>query len=1091
MTHEDPLRTRREVVTPLTAELDAVGFEDAVEIGHGGFGVVYRCWQAALDRTVAVKVLTAELDPDNQARFIREQRTMGRLTGHPNIVTVLEAGATASGRPYLVMPYHPRDSLDAWIRKHGPVSLEKTLSIGVKIAGALESAHRLDIVHRDVKPGNILLTEYGEPALTDFGIARIAGGFRTSTGTLTGSPAFTAPEVLEGETPTSAADVYGLGATLFCALTGHAAYERRSGENVVTQFLRITTQPVPDLKASGIPDDVAALVATAMNRNSHDRPSAADLGETIRQIEQHHGFAVDDMALPAKPDLEAHDERDRVPARVLPAMAAQSSGRGGGNLPLELTSFINRRTELAEAKNRLSASRLVTMTGIGGVGKTRLAMRAASAQRRDFADGAWLIELADVSDASLVVDVVAAALGVRDDSAMPLLEVLTRFLSSRETLLILDNCEQVVDAVAKLTDTLLRSCPDLRILVTSREPLNIAGESVVRVPTLTVPHQDQKPTLRGMPRFDAVTLFSDRAAAAVPGFQIDEGNKTAIAQICAHLDGLPLAIELASARLRSMSPEQILQHLDDRYSLLTRGSRSAPTRQQTLQWCIDWSYQLCTPAEQRLWARLSVFAGGFELDAAEQISGADLTPQNVLDVLSALVDKSILVRDEADSVVRFRMLETLRDYGRQKLRESGEYQQLRRRHRDWYEQLAVDAEAEWISHRQPDWIARLDREQPNLREALESFLSEDTAEAARAGLRTTAALYEFWLFRGLYGEGRSWLERALAHSDAQSIPDRVKALRAFIQMAAAHRDFRAAATPLEEAHALAEASPTPTIQAQIAHADGTLALSRGDVTRACSSLERAVKILSSQATSALHVNALIYLGWALEVRGDLTRADTYYRTLLSITEPCGELFYRCAALRGMGVAAWQQGDGHRAEQLIQNALRLNRRLKSPIAASFSLQALAWVVGGGENGERSPVLMGAAQSIWPAASDVVTTFPNTSPFHEAWKRTTRHILGARKFDAAFRRGQAMGMDAAVAYALGEQHTHPTSCTYNTLSKRERRVADLVAQGLSNKQIAAKLVISQRTAEGHVEHILTKLGFTSRAQIAAWITAEAQQ
>ncbi len=229
MTDDDPLRTRREVLTPLTAELAVAGFEDAVEIGRGGFSVVYRCWQPGLDRTVAVKVLTAELDAGNQERFLREQRAMGRLTGYPNVVTVLEAGATESGWPYLVMPYYPLGSLDAWIRKNGPLAAENVVGLGVKIAGALAGAHRLGIVHRDVKPGNVLLTEYGEPALTDFGIAHIAGGFQTAAGTLTGSPAFTAPEVLEGEAPTPAADVYGLGATLFCALTGHAAFERRSG----------------------------------------------------------------------------------------------------------------------------------------------------------------------------------------------------------------------------------------------------------------------------------------------------------------------------------------------------------------------------------------------------------------------------------------------------------------------------------------------------------------------------------------------------------------------------------------------------------------------------------------------------------------------------------------------------------------------------------------------------------------------------------------------------------------------------------------------------------------------------------------------
>ncbi len=382
MGEDDPFRTVRDVSEPVTTELSAAGFADAEEIGRGGFGVVYRCIEAELDRTVAVKVLTAEFDVENRARFFREQRAMGRLTGHPNIVTVLQAGTTASGRPYLVMPYYSLDCLDARIRERGPLPAETVLGIGVKIAGALERAHGLGIVHRDVKPGNILLTDYGEPALTDFGIARFAGGFQTSAGTLTGSPAFTAPEVLAGAAPTAAADVYGLGATLFCALTGHAAFERRSGEHVVTQFLRITTQPVPDLREHGIAEDVSAVVAAAMSRDPGERPSAVALGEAIRQVQHRHEFAVEEMALRTGPGDKHREPKPATGSSRVPA----ATPRGAGSLPLELTSFVGRRIELAEVKNLLSSTRLVTLTGIGGVGKTRLALRAAATAREKFAD---------------------------------------------------------------------------------------------------------------------------------------------------------------------------------------------------------------------------------------------------------------------------------------------------------------------------------------------------------------------------------------------------------------------------------------------------------------------------------------------------------------------------------------------------------------------------------------------------------------------------------------------------------------------------------------------------------------------------------
>src|ERR1700722_6179153 len=296
---------RFDLTPAIAAELAAAGFDDATEVGAGGFGAVYRCVQRSLGRTVAVKVLATDLDPDNVERFLREQRAMGKLCGHPNIVNIFDVGATTSGRPYIVMQYHPRDSLRVRIHSVGPLTWAETLHIGVKMAGALETAHRLDTLHRDVKPGNILLTEYGEPELTDFGIARVAGGFKTATGIVTGSPAFTAPEVLEGKTPTPASDVYSLGATLFCALTGHAAFERRSGERVVAQFLRVTSQPTPDLRTQGLPADVAAIIERAMARDPADRPAtAAEFGDELRAVQRRNGVTVDEMPRPVELGVE-------------------------------------------------------------------------------------------------------------------------------------------------------------------------------------------------------------------------------------------------------------------------------------------------------------------------------------------------------------------------------------------------------------------------------------------------------------------------------------------------------------------------------------------------------------------------------------------------------------------------------------------------------------------------------------------------------------------------------------------------------------------------------------------------------------------
>ncbi|WP_433560449.1 protein kinase domain-containing protein [Nocardia sp. CA-151230] len=1077
MVENDPLGTQRDASLLVASDLRAAGFEDAEQIGHGGFGAVYRCRQVGLDRTVAVKVLTEELGEEDRARFVREQRAMGRLTGYPNIATVLEAGVTGGGRPYLVMPYYPLDSLEARIRRDGPLAVDEVLTIGAGIARALESAHRLGILHRDVKPGNILLTDAGEPALADFGIARVAGGFETATGVVSASPAFTAPEVLEGRTPTPAADVYGLGATLFCALTGHAAYERRSGEQLVAQFVRISRQPVPDLRDSGIPDEVCTLVESAMHRDPEQRPSVAGLCDMIRRVQRHREL---NEILP-----QGDSRAPRIPHQTLPRVA------GNGEPLTELTSFVGRRAELSELKNLLTGYRLVTLVGPGGVGKTRLALRAASVTRREFADGVSVIELAEVHDPSLVADVVAAAVGVRVESSRPVEDLLVESLRSRETLLVVDNCEQIVDSVASLAESLLHACPKVRILATSREPLDIGGEMAQRLSPLAVPSR-REPTLRELPKYDAVTLFSERAAAIVPGFALTEKNKAAVVAICSRLDGLPLAIELAAARMRTMSPEQILQRLTDRFELLTRGSRTAPTRQQTLSWCTDWSYELCTQGEQRLWARLSVFVGGFELDAVELVCGAETAAAELVDALSGLVDKSIVVREEPEGVVRFRMLETVRDYGLAKLRESGEEADLLRRHRNWCLRLMLDAEADLISDKQLAWLNRVHHEEPNLRAALEFCESDHTEESAAAGLRTTSALYVFWTVRGQFGEGRRWLDRALAHpcASSTSTSDQVRALYADISLAAMQRDLQRAATLLEQGHALLDQDHTPWNEALIAFAEADLAIYLDEPVRAASCVGRAIEVFGSDTRSWWYVSAMLDLGVIHARLGDIGQAIECYQRILSITEPCGEWLFRSLAMWELGLAVWQQGDRGRAQELQKEALRFNRRVRNPIFAALGLEALAWIVVDSD-GERAAVLMGAADDLMrSAAGSIVFYFPELDQFHLDYERMARKALGDKHFNAAWGRGRSMGFDAAVAYALEEAVAETPSTGPATLTKREREVAALVAGGLTNKQIATRLVISQRTAQGHVEHILAKLGFTSRAQIAAWIAEESR-
>ncbi|QQZ16924.1 MULTISPECIES: ATP-binding protein [Rhodococcus] len=760
-----------------------------------------------------------------------------------------------------------------------------------------------------------------------------------------------------------------------------------------------------------------------------------------------------------------------------------------GNLPHELTSFVGRRREVAEARRLLSVSRLVTLAGIGGVGKTRLALRVAADASRAFEDGVWLVELGELDDDTTLVDAVSAALRLREQRSGNPEVLLTEYLATRQLLLVLDNCEHVVAAAAALSETLLRSCPELRILATSREPLAIGGEAVLRVPPLTVP-EPERSSLQGLPQYEAVTLFVERAATAVPEFELTEDNHVAVARICRRLDGLPLAIELAAVRLRVMSAEQILQRLTDRYRLLTVGSRGAPSRQQTLRLCVDWSHELCTEEERELWARLSVFAGGFELDAVEGICAGDLPVENVLDVVASLIDKSILIREESGPAVRYHLLETVRDYGREKLQETGEYVSLRRRHRDWYEQLVVQCEAEWIGPRQVMWISRLDAETLNVRAALHFCLTEPGE--AETGLRIAAALYPYWRARGLLREGRRWLGQLLGRHPGGASRERIEALYVDSVLAGMHGDREAAKALVDEGAVLADRNGDTLMRALVVHAAGCCAMFAGDLPRARACFEDALAEFRDKGNLLQLTWGLLGLALVSGMQGDGAVAKMCGSEIFALTEAHGESVYRGWSLWAAGMAAWQRGHLALADDYVKQGLRLSHLVDDRISACGALEVLAWVAVGAGRAQQAAELMGAAEAVAQTVGNPSTVYPNLLVHHAECEQQARAVIGDRAFDAAFDHGMHTSFDDAVAYALDEQRPEAVSASNGAthLTRREWQVAELVADGLTNKAIAARLVISQRTAQGHVEHILAKLGFNSRTQIAAWIVEHAQ-
>ncbi|NEW56938.1 LuxR family transcriptional regulator [Nocardia cyriacigeorgica] len=758
-----------------------------------------------------------------------------------------------------------------------------------------------------------------------------------------------------------------------------------------------------------------------------------------------------------------------------------------GNLPAELTQFVGRGREIDEIRQLLPESRLVTLTGIGGVGKTRLAIKVAEEVQRAFDDGVWLVEFGKVREPELIAGTVVSALKLPGQLTRSPLEPLIEFVTTRHLLLVFDNCEHLVDAIASLAESLLRAAPRLRILATSREPVGIGGEVVIPVSPLAIPGDERSPSLRAMLRCDAVALFVDRARSAVPGFELTEDSKVTVARICRRLEGLPLPIELTAARLRAMSPEQILQRLTDRYRLLTGGGRAVPSRQQTLRQCIDWSYDLLTDRERELWARATVFAGGFELDAAEAICGEGLDPGDVLDLVGSLVDKSVLVREACGDVVRYRMLETVREYGLERLHGIGGDTTMRRRHRNWFERLALRAYSGWVGPNQLEWIERLNREQSNLRAALE-FCLDESGEVGSAE-RIAVALYEYWIARQRFSEARYWFGRTLERSSGATL-EHLAALCADTLLAAMQADFTSGAERLEQARLLAEGSGEELFGAYVDGASGFLSLFSGDFAGAVTHLEHAVPVFESSGDVLHHVSSLLGLGAACGLLQESDRATACRKQALALTRERGESIYRSYAISQLAYETVERGDLERGAVLVKESLRLAQMLDDRKVVAADLASLALVAAEQRQAERAAVLVGATVSVGESAGGQAATIVELFGHHSRAKKYAARALGQRTYAAMVRRGQDLDIDEAIAYALEEQASAQQHGTVAmaVLTRREKQIAELIAEGLTNRAIAEKLVISPRTAAGHVEHILSKLHFTTRAQVAAWVVGQ---
>ena len=696
------------------------------------------------------------------------------------------------------------------------------------------------------------------------------------------------------------------------------------------------------------------------------------------------------------------------------------------NLPRQLTSFIGRERDIAETERVLSTAPLVSLVGPGGSGKTRLALQLAAHVLADYRDGVWLVELAPLFDPAIIPKAAAVALGVREEPGRPLIATLTEFARPRKLLLLLDNVEHLLTGCAEFADSLLRACPDLRILATSREPLGILGEVIWQVPPLSLPDRRYPQSVDRVMQCEAARLFVERANLNQPRFTVTAGNAEAISQICTRLDGIPLAIELAAAWVNVLAPAQIASRLDDRFRLLARGSRTALPRHQTLRATMDWSYELLSKEEKTLLQRLSVFSNGWTLEAAEVICGE--TPSRtaeILDLLAHLVGKSLVNVDTEGGEARYRQLETVREYGRDKLRESGEAIDVGNRHRDWYTRLAERAAPELIGETQATWLDRLEEEHDNLRAALTWSMERGETEA---GLRLAVAIQRFWLVRGYLAEGRRWIETLLQQSEGVAAAIRARALFGAGSLAVhGQGDYVAGRSFYEQSLVLWRNMGDQRQIADVLNGLGVLAGALGDQAAARARHEESLAIRRKSGDQWGIGVSLHNLGRVALREGRYETAAALFQESLVLWRTGGDKQHIAMALNNLGLATTWLANYPSARTCLLEALEILRKVGDKRQMGDSLEAFSCLAAAEGKAMQAARLFGAAEALRGAIN--VPLPPADRPIFHHWMDVARTALGDEAFDTAFAQGRMLSpqeaLDEAQAVAGEAKETHRSS------------------------------------------------------------------
>lgn len=742
---------------------------------------------------------------------------------------------------------------------------------------------------------------------------------------------------------------------------------------------------------------------------------------------------------------------------------------------------------MAAARDLFSSHRLVTLTGPGGVGKTSLAAAMAATLERAFTEGTWFVELGAQRSSDTIAETVARNLGLSAVPTMDAEEQLRRHVAGRSMLLVLDNCEHVLPGCRRLVSALLTASSELRVLTTSREPLGIRRERVIVVRPLPVPPQERHVTVGELRDYPAVAMLEARAKAVNDQFEITEYETSAVAKLIARLDGMPLAIELAAARLRSLPVRELLERINDRFALLNRGDPTATPHHHSLDALVRWSYDLCSRDEQLLWARLAAFSGSPDLAAIQAVCGfAPLEGTKLLDALDGLVSKSILLPELTRGDMRYRLLETLRDFALQRAQGGEDLVHVRHAHVEYYRAWATQTAKGFFGSGQADSIRRLESDFSNLELAFNGLRQDP--DRSRDTLELASSLRFYWI-SGHLRDGRRWLENALAADMKESI-ERGNALWAAASVASLHGELSSAQGFLREADEIARSVKDPRLAAHIATWTGQIALTSGDLEAAREALEAAHKGHRDLSDAEGLMLTLFMLGFVRSALGDHRGVSDACREAISLSESLGETWGRSYALWTLAFDAWTRQALDVASELAEQSLELKRDSRDDLGAALVINLMAGIALDNRDPEKAAQLLGVVAALWTLLDTETRAFgPVLTPRYEAVTRVARDRLGESAFQRAFESGRRLEPGSQMSLALSradttEQDQAAAEPASDLLTRREREVASLLADGLSNRAIATKLVLSPRTVEVHVEHILRKLGFRSRTEAGIW-------